>query len=236
MNKSDRHSDVSSDSQTSAISAGNGSSGHSIESLLQALEAATTPAAKRNLLVSLGVKTNSPDKDLSMVIEEKKKMRRKIIDLLGKIDDEISLMEAVVGTARCSCQNHLSDTMDACRTQLSTYYCSVLVGIQAEQAETADCPDHNVTAGSQNNLRVDNAVFRRHIQEKTAKFIEKAGLSEQEKKVFQYLCQGAIYESIAEQMSITSRTVKFHAHNVFKKVGAESYIDLIRILNKLWTE
>jgi DNA-binding NarL/FixJ family response regulator len=53
---------------------------------------------------------------------------------------------------------------------------------------------------------------------------------ERERDVMTYLVMGRAIEDIATILEITPRTVKYHQANVLKKVGADSRLDLIRLV------
>jgi DNA-binding CsgD family transcriptional regulator len=57
-----------------------------------------------------------------------------------------------------------------------------------------------------------------------------ANLSERERDVMRYLVMGRSIEDIATIFGITARTVKYHQANLLEKVGADSRVDLVRLL------
>jgi PAS domain S-box-containing protein len=59
---------------------------------------------------------------------------------------------------------------------------------------------------------------------------EQAKLSERERDVMTYLLMGRALEDIATILQITPRTVKYHQANVLQKVGADSRLDLLRLV------
>ena len=58
----------------------------------------------------------------------------------------------------------------------------------------------------------------------------KANLSRREREVLELLMAGRTIGEIATALSITSRTAKYHQSNVLTKLGAESRLDLLRLL------
>lgn len=58
----------------------------------------------------------------------------------------------------------------------------------------------------------------------------RARLSKRERAVFGQLMEGRSLEEIALALEITPRTVKFHQANVLQKLGADSRIDLMRLV------
>jgi DNA-binding NarL/FixJ family response regulator len=55
-------------------------------------------------------------------------------------------------------------------------------------------------------------------------------LSERERQVLTLLLRGRGVEDIATMLEIAPRTVKFHQANVLHKLGADSRLDLLRVI------
>jgi len=55
-----------------------------------------------------------------------------------------------------------------------------------------------------------------------------ATLSKREQEVMQYVVAGMSNKAIAELLGLSSRTIEVHRHNVMKKMGAKSLVDLVR--------
>jgi PAS domain S-box-containing protein len=70
------------------------------------------------------------------------------------------------------------------------------------------------------------AVFDARI----AELAEQADLTERERGVFRYLIMGRHLSDIATILEISSRTVKFHQGNILRKLGADSRVDLMRLM------
>lgn len=68
------------------------------------------------------------------------------------------------------------------------------------------------------------------IKEKLARIARTAQLSARELMVLDLLLLGQRSDEIANQLSISARTAKFHQANILKKLGVDSRIDLIRLL------
>jgi len=68
------------------------------------------------------------------------------------------------------------------------------------------------------------------VEAKVAKVAEGHGLSERERQVLHLLLRGHRVEDIAATLAIAPRTVKFHQANVLQKLGADSRMDLLRVL------
>lgn len=57
-----------------------------------------------------------------------------------------------------------------------------------------------------------------------------AGLSEREREVLDLLLLGRSHDEIAAVLGISPRTSKFHQANILEKLGADSRVDLVRLL------
>jgi len=57
-----------------------------------------------------------------------------------------------------------------------------------------------------------------------------ASLTDRERSVLTYLVMGRSLEDIGKILSISTRTVKFHQANVLEKLGADSRVDLVRLI------
>ena len=74
-------------------------------------------------------------------------------------------------------------------------------------------------------------VIPRHnpdIEHAVARTAESASLSPREISVLKYIALGYRYDEIGEALSISGRTVKMHAANVRRKVGAPNRLALVR--------
>ena len=76
------------------------------------------------------------------------------------------------------------------------------------------------------NANVLSAIHDAKLREVADRF----GLTPREREVMQYLTLGRSIADIAEILQISERTVKFHQANVIDKVGADSRVDLMRLL------
>ncbi len=68
------------------------------------------------------------------------------------------------------------------------------------------------------------------VDAKAARIAGAGGLSERERQVLTLLLRGHGVEDIAVMLEIAPRTVKFHQSNVLQKLGADSRVDLLRVL------
>jgi DNA-binding NarL/FixJ family response regulator len=88
-------------------------------------------------------------------------------------------------------------------------------------------PPHAVEPGTR--CLVDPARLRRSdLEGRVHAFADGRGLSTREMSVLRYIAMGYRYEEIGEVMAISARTVKMHASNVRRKVGASDRYQLLR--------
>lgn len=76
---------------------------------------------------------------------------------------------------------------------------------------------------------------REWARRKYAEISKGAGLTEREEQVLNHLLTGSDLAMIAEELGIKERTVKFHAHNAFEKIGADNHRDLLRLVHNSLT-
>jgi DNA-binding NarL/FixJ family response regulator len=77
---------------------------------------------------------------------------------------------------------------------------------------------------------IDSVLLPDMIAAKTALMADTRGLSERERQVLDLLLRGRGVEDIATVLGIAPRTVKFHQANVLQKLGADSRLDLLRVV------
>ncbi|HEX3757707.1 MAG TPA: helix-turn-helix transcriptional regulator [Kofleriaceae bacterium] len=80
--------------------------------------------------------------------------------------------------------------------------------------------------GARDEARELSAALERRI----AQLAREAALSPRERQVLQLLLLGRNYAEIGVALQITPRTARFHQTNVLDKLGAESRLDLVRLL------
>jgi DNA-binding NarL/FixJ family response regulator len=68
------------------------------------------------------------------------------------------------------------------------------------------------------------------VDAKAARTAAEGALSERERQVLTLLLRGRGVEDIATMLEIAPRTVKFHQANVLQKLGADSRLDLLRVV------
>jgi DNA-binding CsgD family transcriptional regulator len=77
---------------------------------------------------------------------------------------------------------------------------------------------------------VPMALLPALVDAKAAHVSEASALSERERQVLTLLLRGRGVEDIATMLQIAPRTVKFHQANVLEKLGADSRLDLLRVV------
>jgi DNA-binding NarL/FixJ family response regulator len=77
---------------------------------------------------------------------------------------------------------------------------------------------------------VETRLLAALIDAKAKGAAEARGLSDRERQVLTLLLRGRGVEDIATMLGITPRTVKFHQANVLQKLGADSRLDLLRVV------
>ena len=77
---------------------------------------------------------------------------------------------------------------------------------------------------------VDAALLPELVDAKAARIAGVGALSERERQVLTLLLRGHGVEDVASMLEIAPRTVKFHQSNVLQKLGADSRIDLLRVV------
>jgi len=68
------------------------------------------------------------------------------------------------------------------------------------------------------------------LDRRIAQLARSAALSPREHEVLLLLLLGRNYTEIGVALQITPRTARFHQHNVLEKIGAESRLDIVRLL------
>jgi len=68
------------------------------------------------------------------------------------------------------------------------------------------------------------------VAARVSQLADRGGLSSRERQVLDLLLLGRTMEEIALVLEISPRTVKFHQANVLDKLGAESRLDLLRLI------
>ena len=92
--------------------------------------------------------------------------------------------------------------------------------------DEAPAPAAEPRSGGADEARELSAALERRI----AQLARTAALSPREQQVLQLLLLGRNYAEIGVALQITPRTARFHQTNVLDKLGAESRLDLVRLL------
>ena len=79
-------------------------------------------------------------------------------------------------------------------------------------------------------VRADATVPDGTLEQRIARLARSAALSPREHEVLQLLLLGRNYAEIGTALQITPRTARFHQHNILEKLGAESRLDIVRLL------
>ncbi len=79
-------------------------------------------------------------------------------------------------------------------------------------------------------LDVDDSLMSQLTRARIDAIATAAGLTDRERAVLQYILLARSADEIGQLMGISGRTVKFHQANLLAKIGAESRLDLLRLL------
>ncbi|MBZ0120122.1 MAG: helix-turn-helix transcriptional regulator [Sandaracinaceae bacterium] len=77
---------------------------------------------------------------------------------------------------------------------------------------------------------IEEGLARELVHARLSTLARRAGLSAREHDVFELLVLGRSLGEIGTVLSISERTVRFHQGNLLGKLGADSRIDLLRLL------
>jgi DNA-binding CsgD family transcriptional regulator len=77
---------------------------------------------------------------------------------------------------------------------------------------------------------IDAGLLPAMVDAKAARIAGAGALSERERQVLILLLRGHGVQDVASMLEIAPRTVKFHQSNVLQKLGADSRIDLLRVV------
>ncbi|MFO0729084.1 MAG: LuxR C-terminal-related transcriptional regulator [Myxococcota bacterium] len=79
-------------------------------------------------------------------------------------------------------------------------------------------------------LTADDAMITSLVQARVDRLCHAAGISLREREVLNLLILGRSISDAAKALEISPRTVKFHQARIFKKLGADSRFDLMRLI------
>lgn len=86
------------------------------------------------------------------------------------------------------------------------------------------------------SYRVSDRLFQPVFPETTHKgklqhLIETYGITPREQDVIEKICEGKTNRQIADELFISLQTVKDHTHRIYSKVGINSRLKLVQLLN-----
>ncbi len=67
--------------------------------------------------------------------------------------------------------------------------------------------------------------------EKKALLFQKYGISKREKEIVNKICEGKTNQQIADELFISLQTVKDHTHRIYTKIGINSRLKLVQMIN-----
>jgi DNA-binding CsgD family transcriptional regulator len=79
-------------------------------------------------------------------------------------------------------------------------------------------------------FNVAGETYSAIISSRVDELAEAHALTHREREILQFLLLGRSSEEIASALGITPRTVKYHQQNLLRKLGADSRVDLTRLL------
>ena len=90
----------------------------------------------------------------------------------------------------------------------------------------------NVDAGTArvSAFAITGEMLDRIVHVRLDELCERAGLTPRQREVLDLLVLGRSIHDIATALSVSTSTVKFHQANALRKLGAESRVDLVRVL------
>mgnify|MGYP001573408516 CR=1 FL=1 len=78
---------------------------------------------------------------------------------------------------------------------------------------------------------IDENIYRKLVQSRIEALSQKAKLNERERKVLAHVLKGRTLNDIAAAEGVNARSVKYHHQNMLRKLGAESRMDLFRLMS-----
>ena len=98
------------------------------------------------------------------------------------------------------------------------------------------CGLYAILAGLLSRIMHENVQYlsQKSIQELNLEisdaFCKEYSISKREKEVTQLILKGRQYQDVADELSISIKTVKVHVSNVYKKTSSSGRMDLMRLL------
>tara|TARA_R110002050_G_scaffold25604_12_gene68261 strand:- start:11040 stop:11681 length:642 start_codon:yes stop_codon:yes gene_type:complete len=87
-----------------------------------------------------------------------------------------------------------------------------------------------------NAIKYEGATMSNDIAKKIISMFQRktqASFSERENQIIDYLCQGATYKTIAENLYVTPSTVNFHIQNIYVKLNVNSKSEALSKLREM---
>lgn len=87
-----------------------------------------------------------------------------------------------------------------------------------------------------NEVRYEGATISNEIAKKIISMFQRksfASFSERENQIIEYLCQGATYKTIADNLFVTTSTVNFHIQNIYLKLNVNSKSEALSKLREM---
>ena len=81
-----------------------------------------------------------------------------------------------------------------------------------------------------NSFRLDAEIIDQIVQARLAEICDKARFTPRQREVLDLMLLGRSVGDIGAALRISKGTAKFHVANVLDKLGAESRVDLLRLL------
>lgn len=107
---------------------------------------------------------------------------------------------------------------------------TVVVEADGQQEQTVMVAERRGAAAAVTVFPIDSTLYSAIVQARVERLAREGRLSAREKEILELLVMGRSLEEIATATGITSRTAKFHQQNVLRKLGADSRVDLLRLL------
>lgn len=86
------------------------------------------------------------------------------------------------------------------------------------------------------SVKYDGAVLSNDIAAKLIAMFHQKSISffsKRENQIIEFLCQGATYKSIADQLFVTPSTINFHIQNIYLKLDVNSKSEALKKLREL---
>jgi DNA-binding CsgD family transcriptional regulator len=121
----------------------------------------------------------------------------------------------------------------------------LLLALHLKQTITKLRIEHQRLIESERQLKSWNEQLQKEVEKRTQEIeritkeerfnenCRRYQLSNREKEIARYICQGFAYREIAQQLHIAETTVAKHAQNIFEKVAVSNKMELFQKLEKI---